>query len=128
MVFAKVGVLVGDGAGVHQAPSSSSGTGGWRVRRFLTNCSECSRSSRMDWDMESSQSRPTRSLPQQEGSGRRGGMDGRKESSIRGWGWGVVDGFQVYQAPSSSSKTLNAVVALGWTRIWSLLGSRPTKV
>ena len=80
----------------------------------------------MDWDMESSQSRPTRSLPQQEGSGRRGGMDGRKGSGIRGWG--VVDGFQVYQAPSSSSKTLNAVVALGWTRIWSLLRSRPTRV
>ena len=25
------------------------------LRGFLTNCSECSRSSRMDWDMESSQ-------------------------------------------------------------------------
>ena len=51
-----------------------------------------------------------------------------ERGAVFGGRGGVVDGFQVYQAPSSSSKTLNAVVALGWTRIWSLLRSRPTRV
>ena len=45
--------LVGDGSRVPQEPSSSSGTGGG-VEWVITNCSECSESSRMDWDMESS--------------------------------------------------------------------------
>jgi hypothetical protein len=49
------GILVGDRSRVHQASSSSSriqGRGG--VSMVLTNFSECSGSSRMDWDMESS--------------------------------------------------------------------------
>jgi hypothetical protein len=50
------GVLVGDGSWAYQAPSSSSwtqkeGVGG----RFLTNCSDCCRPSRVNWDMESSE-------------------------------------------------------------------------
>jgi hypothetical protein len=54
-VFGRAGVLEGDGSGVHQAPSSSSGT--WSVeglRGFLTNYSECKGSFRVYQDMESS--------------------------------------------------------------------------
>jgi hypothetical protein len=47
------GCFVVDVSRVHQAPSSSSGTG-VGVKGFLTNCSDCSASSRMDWDMKSS--------------------------------------------------------------------------
>lgn len=55
VVFVRLEVLVSDGYRVHQAPNSSSGTQG-RVGMgvVLTNCSECSWSSRMDWDIESS--------------------------------------------------------------------------
>jgi hypothetical protein len=52
--FKRAGFLMGDEFWVHQAPSSRSGTGGGVLRVFLTNFSECSRSSRMDWNMESS--------------------------------------------------------------------------
>ena len=48
------GCFVVDVSRVHQAPSSSSGTG-VGVKGFLTNCSECSRSTRMGTDMVSSQ-------------------------------------------------------------------------
>jgi hypothetical protein len=51
MVFGRAGVLVGYGSWVHQAPSDSSGNWWW----VLTNCSECSRSTRMGTDMVSSQ-------------------------------------------------------------------------
>ena len=52
VLFRRGGVLVGDGSQVHYSPSSSSGTRG--QGRFLTKCSECNRSSRMDRDMVSS--------------------------------------------------------------------------
>ena len=55
VVFRRAGVLVVNGSQVHQVPSSRSRIqgegGGWLD---LINCSECSGSSRMDWDMESS--------------------------------------------------------------------------
>jgi hypothetical protein len=36
-------------------PTATLGLGVGGLRGFLTNCSECSKSFRMDWDMESSQ-------------------------------------------------------------------------
>ena len=64
VVFGRVGVLVGDGSRVHQAPSSSSGTQGrgWGV---LTNCSEGSGSSGMHWDKKSSGEQPLLSILRQ---------------------------------------------------------------
>jgi hypothetical protein len=77
---------VGDVSQVQQVPSSSYKTGGGGGEGegvLLTNCSECSGSSRMNgiWSLHGS--RPTRALPQQEGPGRRGRRDGRKGSSIQ---------------------------------------------
>ena len=53
--FGRAEVLVGDGSQVQQAPNSSTGTWGWGARVILTNYSEGSRYSRMDWNMDSSQ-------------------------------------------------------------------------
>ena len=68
-------------------------------------------------------------------------MEGIERSVVLGRvGILVGDGSQVHQAPSSRSETgregyggflptaLNAVSLLGWIGIWSLHGSRPSRV
>jgi hypothetical protein len=69
MIFRRAGVWVGDGSGVHQAPSSSSRTQGGGGGFLPTALSAAGSLGCIGvWSLNGT--RPTRSLPQQQRSGR----------------------------------------------------------